>query len=85
MCPWYTVLGKMSGKNLKHRMNIKFCAKIGKSVSETSALLTLAYGEHAMKKWSVFELHRQFKEGQENVQDDPRNGQPKTQRTQYEP
>jgi hypothetical protein len=34
-----------------------------------------------MKKSSVFEWHRRFKEGQENVQDDPRTGQPKSQRT----
>jgi len=34
-----------------------------------------------MKKSSVFEWHRQFKEGWEDVQDDPRSGQPKTQRT----
>jgi hypothetical protein len=43
-------------------------------------LLTLAYGEYAMKKSSVFEQHKRFKEGR-NVQDDPRSGQPKTQRT----
>ena len=29
---------------------------------------------------SVFEWHEWFKEGQEDVQDDPRCGQPKTQR-----
>jgi len=34
-----------------------------------------------MKKSSVFEWHRQFKEEREDVQDDPRSGQPKTQRT----
>jgi len=34
-----------------------------------------------MKKWSVFEWHRRFKEGREDVQDDPRSGQSKTQRT----
>ena len=33
-----------------------------------------------MKKSSVFEGHRRFKEGREDVQDDPRSGQPKTQR-----
>jgi len=54
---------------------------IGKSASETSALLTVAYGEYAMKKSSVFEWHRSFKEGREDVQDDPRSQQPKTQRT----
>jgi len=79
-CPWYTVGGKMSDKNLEQRINIKFCVKFGKSASETWALLIVAYGEFAMKKSSVFEWHRLFKEGRENVQHDPRSGQPKTQR-----
>jgi transposase len=80
MCPWYTVDGKTSDKNMEQRINIKFCVKIGKSVSETLTILTVAYGEYDMKK-SVVEWHRQFKEGREDVQDDPRSGQPKTQRT----
>ena len=42
----------MSDKNLDQRINIKFCVKIGKRASETSALLTVAYGEYAMKKSS---------------------------------
>jgi len=79
--PWYTVGRKMSDKNLEQQINIKFCVKIGKSASETLALLTVAYGEYSMKKSSVFEWHRWFKEGREDVQDDPRSGQPKTQRT----
>ena len=61
--------------------NLEQIVKIGKSVSETLALLTVVYGEYAVKKSSVFEWHRWFKEGRENVQDDPRSGQPKTQRT----
>jgi hypothetical protein len=81
MCPWYTVGGKMSEKNLLQRINIKFCVKIGKSASETLALLTVAYGEYTMMKQCVFEWHRRFKEGQKDVKDDPRRGQPKTQRT----
>jgi hypothetical protein len=32
---WYTVGGKMDEKNLKKRINIKFCVKTGKSASET--------------------------------------------------
>jgi len=71
----------MSDKNLEQRINIKFCVKIGKSGSETLALLILVYGEYAMKKSSVFEWRRRFKEGREDVQDDPRSGQPKTERT----
>ena len=71
----------MSDKNLEQRINIKFCVKIGKSASEMLALLTVAYGEYAMKKSSVFEWHKRFKEGREDVKDDPRSEQPKTQRT----
>jgi hypothetical protein len=51
--------------------------KIGKSARETLALLTVAYGENATKKSSVFEWHRRLKEGREDVQDDPRNWQAK--------
>jgi hypothetical protein len=49
----------MSDKNLEQRRNIKFYVKIDKKVNETSA----------MKKLSVFEWHRRFKEGREGVQD----------------
>jgi transposase len=54
--------------------------KIGKSASETLALLIVAYGEFAMKKSSVSEWYRRFKERREDVQDDPRSGQPKHKR-----
>jgi hypothetical protein len=40
----------------------------------------LTYGKYAMKKSSVFEWNEWFKEGWD-VQDNPRSGQPKTQRT----
>jgi hypothetical protein len=49
-CPRFIVGGKMCDKNLEKQINIKFCVKIGKSATETSALLTVAYGEYAMKK-----------------------------------
>jgi hypothetical protein len=52
--------------------------EIGKSACETLGILTVAYGECAVKKSSVFEWHRPFKEGREDVKDDPRSGQPKT-------
>jgi hypothetical protein len=44
----------MNDKNLEQRINIKFCVKIGKSVSETSAVLRVVHVEYAMKKSSVF-------------------------------
>jgi hypothetical protein len=55
MCPWYTIGGKMNDKNLEQRINIKFCVKTGKGTRETLAILTLDYGEYAMKKLNVFE------------------------------
>jgi hypothetical protein len=71
----------MSDKNLLQRINIQFCVKISKSASETLALLTVAYGEYTVKKSSVLEWQRLFKEGREDVKDDPRSGQPETQMT----
>jgi AraC-like DNA-binding protein len=71
----------MSDKNLEQWINITFCVKIGKNASKMLALLTVAYGEQAMKKSSVFEWHGRFKEGREDVQNDPSSGQPITQRT----
>jgi hypothetical protein len=71
----------MSDEILEQRINIKSCVKIGKCASETLAISTVTHGEYALKKSSVFEWHRRFKEGRKNVQDDPRSGQPNTQRT----
>jgi hypothetical protein len=68
----------MSDRLLEQRIDIKFCAKFGKSASETLQMLTEAYGADAMKKSSVFEWHKRFKEGREDVKDDKRNGCPKT-------
>jgi hypothetical protein len=72
---------KTSDNNLEQQIYIKFCVKIDKNASETLSPLTLAYGEYAMKKLNVFEWHRRFKEGREDVQGDPRSGLIKTQRT----
>jgi hypothetical protein len=54
----------MSDKSLEQRINIKFCVNLGRSASKTLALSTLAYGEYAMKKWSVFEWHRRFEKSE---------------------
>jgi len=54
--------------------------KLGKNASDTYAVLFKAYGGEAMKKWSVYEWHKQFKEGRENVEDDERS-HPRSHRT----
>jgi hypothetical protein len=45
----------MSDRLLEQLINIKFCAKLGRSASETLQMLTSAYGADAVKKLSVFE------------------------------
>jgi hypothetical protein len=70
--------GKMSDRLLEQHDNIKFCSKLGRSVSETLQMLTEAYGADAMKMSGVFECHKRFKEGREDVKDDERIGRLKT-------
>jgi hypothetical protein len=41
-------------KNLEQRINNEFCVKTGKSARETLALLTMAYGEYAIKKVNAY-------------------------------
>jgi hypothetical protein len=59
----------MGDRLLEQRINIKFCAKLNKSASETLQMLIEAYGADAMKKSSVSEWHKRFKEGREDVKD----------------
>jgi hypothetical protein len=47
-------------------------------MSETAQMLTEAYGADAMKKQSVFEWHKIFKKGREDMKDEKRTGRPKT-------
>jgi hypothetical protein len=71
----------MSDRLLEQCINIKFCGKLGKSTSETLQMLTEAYGADAMKNSSVFEWHKRFKQGREDVKDDERSGHLKTHQT----
>jgi transposase len=71
----------MSNRLLEQRINITFYAKLGKRASEILQMLTEAYGADAMKKSSVSEWHKRFKQGREDVKDDERTGRPKTHRT----
>ena len=65
----------------EQRINIKFCAKLGKSASETLLMLSQVYGTFCLKRTTVFEWHKRFKEGREDVNDDDRPGRPMTHRT----
>jgi len=52
----------MSDWFLEQQINITFCMKLGKNASDTCTMLSEAHREGTMKKSSVFEWHKQFKE-----------------------
>ena len=62
-------------ENIEQRQAIKFCVKLNKSAIETFASLTEAYGDVTLSRTMVFKWHKAFKEGRENVEDDPRTRQ----------
>ena len=65
--------------NLKEqRFAVKFCVKLGKSTTETFAMLNMAYGDVAMKQATCFRWHKRFKNGRLSVEDDERSGRPST-------
>uniref|UniRef100_A0A8C4Q5Q6 Mos1 transposase HTH domain-containing protein n=1 Tax=Eptatretus burgeri TaxID=7764 RepID=A0A8C4Q5Q6_EPTBU len=61
--------------------NLKFLAKLGKTPSESFAMLQQVYGEETVSYTRAFEWHKRFKEGREEVEDDPRSGRRSTNRT----
>ncbi|XP_077971313.1 protein GVQW3-like [Styela clava] len=65
----------------EQRINIKFCVKLGKTATETLQMLRDVYGDSSMSRTRVFEWHKRFVEGREDVEDDPRSGRPCTSTT----
>ena len=50
--------------------------KLNKSARGTFVSLTEAYEDATLSRTVVFKWHNGFKEGRENVEDDPRSGRP---------
>jgi len=65
----------------EQRTNLKFLVKLGKTPSEALELLQQVYGDETMSRSRVFEWHKRFREGRQDVEDDPRSGRPSTSRT----
>ena len=62
----------------KQRFAVKFCVKLGKSTTETFAMLNMAYGDVAMKRATCFRWNKRIKNGWLSVEDDERSGCPST-------
>ena len=63
-------------RSLEQCYAIKFCAKLGKSGSETLQLLRTAYGDAVLSSAQVFRWHKAFEDGRESVEDEQRAGRP---------
>ncbi|UYV83579.1 hypothetical protein LAZ67_23001523 [Cordylochernes scorpioides] len=68
-------------QKLKQRICIEFCVKLQISSTETFEMLNKAFPNDAPKRTTVFEWHSRFKAGRISIEDDPRQGRPKFQRT----
>jgi len=77
MC--YNLVTFAMQKNTEQRYAIKFYVKLNKSATETFDCLTEAYGDTTLSRTMVFKWHKAFKEGRENVEDNPRSGRRKKQ------
>jgi len=76
MVVFYHLITFAMQENIEQRYTIKFCVKLNKSATETFASLTEAYGDATLSRTMVCKWHKAFKEGRENVEDDPRSGRP---------
>ena len=65
---------------IEQRINIKFCVNL-KNSDETLKMLRDVYGDSSMSRTRVFEWHKRFVEGREDVEDDPKSGRPSTSTT----
>ena len=76
MIVFYNLVMFAMQENIEQWYAIKFCVKLNKSATETFASLTEAYGDATLSRSVVFKWHKAFKEGRENVEDDPHSGRP---------
>ena len=63
------------------RAAVKFCFLLGKSATETIAMLKTAYGDAALSKTRVYEWFSHFKNGEMSIKDQLRPGRPATSRS----
>jgi hypothetical protein len=65
----------------EQRVCIKFCQKLGKTVTETYEMLQQTFGETALSRSRTFEWYSRFKNSRMSIDDDPHRGRPSTART----
>jgi hypothetical protein len=64
----------MEKENFEQSCAIKFCVELNENATETYAKLKRAYGKHALSRAQVFSWHKEYLDGRESVEDEPRSG-----------
>jgi len=54
---------------------VKFLVRLGKTPTEALRIPQDVYGDDAMSRALAFERHKRFKEGREDIEDDPRRAE----------
>jgi hypothetical protein len=72
----FCVVEMERGVLTEKRTNIRFLVKLHKSGREILEMLETVYGKSAMKRRTVYKCVDRFKEGQESVNDNVREGCP---------
>ena len=67
--------------SIEQRINLKFLVRLGETPTETFNLLQEVYGDATMSRTRIFDWRKRFREGREDVEDDPKSGRPTTSRT----
>ncbi|GFV08162.1 protein GVQW3 [Trichonephila clavipes] len=60
----------------EQKINVKFCFKLGKRLTEIYLMLVRAYGDQALSTKCVYERFARYREGRESVSDNPRSKRP---------
>ena len=67
--------------SVEQQINLKFIVRFGKTPTEALKLLQEVYGDDTMSRTRLFEWHRRFEEGREEVEDNHWSGRQSTTRT----
>ena len=68
----------METRNLEIRANIKFLTKLGWKSSQVMDSLHQVYKDYVPHRTTIFRCIKRFKEGQDDLKDDSREGRPST-------
>ena len=67
--------------SVEQRINLKFLVRLGKTPTKALKLFQEIYGDYTMLKTRLFEWHRRFKKGREELENDHTSGRPSPSRT----